>query len=127
MKHFFINIISLCILSFMFYIYYALLTGDRTSSLYPNKVSLPENKSVLVVSVNCIYWCDNSSGALGCIGYHFTTIIPYFLAKAGRPPRTYIQQLCEDMGCCPEDLPKAMNDRDEWRERVRDIRATSAI
>ena len=47
-------------------------------------------------------------------------------AKAGRPARTYIQQLCEDTGCCPEDLPRAMNDRDEWRVRVRDIRATSA-
>ena len=46
-------------------------------------------------------------------------------AKAGRPARTYIQQLCEDMGCCPEDLPEAMNDREKWRERVRDIRATS--
>ena len=33
----------------------------------------------------------------------------------------------EDTGCCPEDLPRAMNDREEWRERVRDIRATSAI
>ena len=48
-------------------------------------------------------------------------------AKAGRPARTYIQQLCEDTGCCPEDLPRAMNDREEWRERFRDIRATSAI
>ncbi len=48
-------------------------------------------------------------------------------AKAGRPARTYIQQLCEDTGCCPEDLPRAMNDREEWQERVRDIRATSAI
>ena len=48
-------------------------------------------------------------------------------ARAGRPARTYIQQLCEDTGCCPEDLPRAMNDREEWRERVRDIRATSAI
>ena len=47
-------------------------------------------------------------------------------AKAGRPARTYIQQLCEDTGCCPEDLPRVMNDREEWRERVRDIRATSA-
>ena len=46
-------------------------------------------------------------------------------AKAGRPARTYIQQLCEDTGFCPEDLPGAMNDRVEWRERVRDIRATS--
>ena len=47
-------------------------------------------------------------------------------AKAGRPARSYIQQLCEDTGCCPEDLPRAMNNREEWRERVRDIRATSA-
>ena len=47
-------------------------------------------------------------------------------AKAGRPARTYIQQLCEDTGCCPEDLPRAMNDMEEWRERVWDIRATSS-
>ena len=46
-------------------------------------------------------------------------------AKAGRPARTYIQQLCEDTGCSPEDLPEAMNDREKWREWVRDIRATS--
>ena len=51
----------------------------------------------------------------------------YGRAKAGRPAQTYIQQLCEDTGCCPEDLPRAMNDKEEWRERVRDIRATSAI
>ena len=44
-------------------------------------------------------------------------------AKAGRPARTYIQQLCEDTGCNSEDLPKAINDREKWRERVRDIRA----
>ena len=41
----------------------------------------------------------------------------------GRPARTYIQQLCEDTGCSPEDLPEAMNDREKWWERVRDIRA----
>ena len=46
-------------------------------------------------------------------------------AKAGWPAQTYIQQLCEDTGCYPEDLPEAMNDREKWRERVRDIRATS--
>ena len=46
-------------------------------------------------------------------------------AKAGWAARTYILQLCEDTGCCPEDLPQAMNDREKWRERVRDIRATS--
>ena len=47
----------------------------------------------------------------------------YGRAKAGRPARTYIQQLCEDTRCSPTDLPEAMNDREKWRERVRDIRA----
>ena len=47
----------------------------------------------------------------------------YGRAKAGRPARTYIQQLCEDTGCSPEDQPEVMNDREKWRERVRDIRA----
>ena len=37
-------------------------------------------------------------------------------AKAGRPARTYIQQLCEDTGCSPEDLPEAMNDKKVARE-----------
>ena len=49
----------------------------------------------------------------------------YGQAKAGRPARTYIQQLYEDTGCNPEDLPEAMNNREKWRERVRDIRAGS--
>ena len=44
-------------------------------------------------------------------------------AKAGRPAQTYIQQLCEDTGCSPEDLPEVMNNRERWQERVRDIRA----
>ena len=48
----------------------------------------------------------------------------YGRAKAGRPARTYIQHLCEDTGCSPEDLSEAMNDREKWRERVRDIRAS---
>ena len=48
----------------------------------------------------------------------------YGRARAGRPARTYLQQLCEDTGCSPEDLPEAMNDREKWRERVKDIRAS---
>ena len=52
----------------------------------------------------------------------------YGRVKAGRPARTYFQQLCEDTGCSPEDLPEAMNEREKWRERererVRDIRAS---
>ena len=46
----------------------------------------------------------------------------YGRAKAGRPARTYIQQQWEETGCSPEDLPEAMNDREKWRERVKDIR-----
>ena len=48
----------------------------------------------------------------------------YGRAKTGRPARTYIQQLCEDTGCSPKDLPEAMNDMEKWRERIRDIRAS---
>ena len=49
----------------------------------------------------------------------------YGREKAGRPARTYFQQLCENTGCSPEDLPEAMNDREKWQQRVRDIRASS--
>ena len=45
----------------------------------------------------------------------------YGRVKAGWPARTYIQQLCEDTVCGPEDLPEAMNDSEKWQERVRDI------
>ena len=49
----------------------------------------------------------------------------YGQAKAGRPAWTYIQQLCEYTGCSSEDLPEVMNDREKWRERVRETRASS--
>ena len=48
----------------------------------------------------------------------------YGQSKAGRPAWTYIQQLCDDTGCNPEDLLGAMNDRETWRDRVRGIRAS---
>ena len=47
-------------------------------------------------------------------------------AKAGWPGRTYIQQLCADMGYDLEDLPEVMDDREWWQERVRDICADGA-
>ena len=42
-------------------------------------------------------------------------------SKAGQPVRTYIQQLCADIGCSLEDLTEAMDDGEGWWERVRDI------
>ena len=46
----------------------------------------------------------------------------YGRAKVGRPASTDIEQLYDDTGCSPEDLPEAMDDRDGWKERVRDNR-----
>ena len=46
-------------------------------------------------------------------------------ASVGPPARTYLQ-LSTDTVCTMEDLPKAMDDRDEWRERVREIHASGS-
>ena len=46
-------------------------------------------------------------------------------AKVGWPTRTYIQQLCADIGCSLEDLPGVIDNRDGWRERVKEIHASS--
>ena len=35
------------------------------------------------------------------------------------------RQVAVQTGCSPEDLPEAMNDMEKWRERFRDIPATS--
>ena len=50
----------------------------------------------------------------------------YGRTKAERPTRTYIQQLCKDTGCSPEDLPEAMNDGEKWRERESGISVLAA-
>ena len=41
--------------------------------------------------------------------------------SVGWPAKTYIQQLCVDTGCRLQDLPKAMANRDGWRERFKGI------
>ena len=46
-------------------------------------------------------------------------------ASVGWPDRTYLQQICTDAGGRIEDLPKALDDWGEWRENVREIRASS--
>ena len=38
--------------------------------------------------------------------------------RIGRLARTYIQEVCANTGCSPEE---AMDDREEWRENIRDI------
>ena len=46
-------------------------------------------------------------------------------ADFGRPARTYQQQISTVTGHILENLPNAMDDRDEWRGRVKEICARS--
>ena len=46
--------------------------------------------------------------------------------KAGQPARTYLKQLCANTGCSLEGLLGAMDDRDRWWKRVREVCAGCA-
>ena len=111
------------------------LDGDYTRMLrailnkswwqHPTKHQLhghlpPITKIIQVRRTRHAWYCWRSRGEL--ISDVLIWTPAYGRAKAGWPARTYIQQLCEDTGCSPEDLLEAMNDREKWRERVRDIR-----
>ncbi|CAM1310925.1 Uncharacterised protein r2_g2127 [Pycnogonum litorale] len=45
--------------------------------------------------------------------------------RVGRPATTYVDQLCEDVECLPNDLPNMMLDNKGWRARVKNVRASS--
>ena len=83
---------------------------------------LPITKTIQVRRTRHAGHCWRSKVELISDVLHWTPT--YCQAKAGRPARTYIQQLCEDTGCSLGDLPEAMNDWEKWRERVRDIHAS---
>ena len=74
----------------------------------------PITKTIQVTRTRHAGYCRRSSDEL--IRDVLLLTPTYGRAKAGRPARTYIQQLCEDMECSPEDLQEAMNDREKWRE-----------
>ena len=93
-------------------------TPHKTTTVWP-PASYPENYSTQT-NQTCRTLLEEQGRAHKLVLFWTPT---HGRAKAGRPARTYIQELCEDTGCCPEDLPEAMNDREKWRERVRDIRA----
>ena len=48
-------------------------------------------------------------------------------SSVGRPRRTYIDQLSNDVGIPVDELKPVMEDRDVWRERVRLVRAIRPI
>ena len=68
--------------------------------------------------------CWTSKGAL--ISDVLLWTRSYGRARVVWPIRTY-QQLCTDTGCSMEELTKAMDDRDEWQERVREICASGTL
>ena len=83
---------------------------------------LPITKTIQVRWIRHVGHCWRSRDEL-------TSNIPLWTpshgwAKAGRPVRTYIQQLCANTGHSLEDLLGAMDDRDCWQERVREICAS---
>ena len=41
-------------------------------------------------------------------------------ASVGQQIRTYLLKLCADTLCSLENLPKAIDDRDEWREKCQE-------
>ena len=79
----------------------------------------PITKTIQVRRTRHAGHCWRSRNELISDVLHWTPT--YGRAKAGRPARTYIQQLWEDTGFSPEDLPEAMNDWEKW---VKDIRVS---
>ena len=62
---------------------------------------------------------QDTAGEAGTISQVMFYYGPLHMAQ-----QAYIQQLCEDTGCSPEDLPEAMNNSEEKRKKIRDIRAS---
>ena len=99
---------------------------NKTWKQHPTKQQLyghlpPITKTIQIRRTRHAGHCWRSSDEL--ISDVLLWTLAHGRAKAGRPAWTYIQQLCVDTGCSPEDLPNAINDNEGWRESVRDIRA----
>ena len=102
---------------------------NKSSRQHPTKQQLyghlpPIMKTIQVRWTRYVEHCWRSRDKL------ISDILPrtpsYGLAKVERPARTYIQQFSADTWCSFEDLPEAKDNRERWRERVRDIHADGA-
>ena len=96
---------------------------------YPTKQQLyshlpPITKTIQVRQTRHAGHCWRSRNEV--ISNAFLWTLSHGQAKAGWPARTYIQQLCADKECNLEDLLDAMDNRERWQERVRDIHADGA-
>ena len=46
--------------------------------------------------------------------------------RVGHPAITYIDQICRDKGCLPNDLPALLQDCDGWHDKLMNARAIVA-
>ena len=88
---------------------------NRSWRQHPTKQQLyghlpPITKTIKIRRIRHVRHCWRSRDEL--ISDILLWIPSHWRAKAGRPARTYIQQLCADRGCSPEDLLEAMGDRE---------------
>ena len=95
-------------------------TTHKTAAIRP-----PTTKTIQVRRTRHAGYCWRSKDEL--ISDILLWTPSYGRAKVGQTVRTYIQQLCADTECILEDLPEAMDNRDKWRVRFREIRAGSTI
>ena len=93
---------------------------NKSWTQHPTKQQLYSHHPPITKTIK-IRWTRYAGHCWGSRDELISAILPWTSshgqAKAGRPARTYIQQLCTDTGCSPADLPGAMDD----------IRADSAI
>ena len=101
---------------------------NRSWRQYPTKQHLYDHLPAIMKTIK-IRWTRLMGHCCRSRKEHISDVLlltpSHGWAKAGRPARTYIQQLCADMRCSAEDLPKAIDNREVWRERVRNIHADS--
>ena len=95
---------------------------------YPTKHQLwghlpPITKTIQIWQTSHVRHCWRSKDEL--MSDIILWISSHGRGNARRQARTYIQQLCADKSCSLEDFPGAMDERDGWRERVREIYAGS--
>ena len=72
------------------------------------KLDEPESRTLLEKQGRAHKWC--------------TPMDPHIWLSKSRTTSSNLHTAAM-WGCNPEDLPEAMNNREKWRERVRDIRA----
>ena len=97
---------------------------NRSWRQHPTKQQLydplpPITKTIKISRIRHAGHCWRSRGEL--ISDVLLMIPSHGRANAGRAARTYIQQVYADTECIPEDLPEAMDDREEGRVKVKDI------